>query len=266
MRPIHPGASEPGLTGAPLQFRLCPWASSSVACCCAQRLSKVYCIIARDQEAREGLVDRVAKAAKAYADVEESSAMAVPALDQADVDLAAAQKAFDESDPARKAADALAVLRRADFDCYNNKLHLDQLKERKERVDQIRENAARAEALLARNKVDASALKAIQDAERGLLTASAQLQTGAPSVLLRGLADCRLSIDDAEVKLGKGEIRTISVADRSRLTIPGALDVEIKAGSSAEGLSIKVEEARALLDKACVQSGGVHSRRGAEGP
>jgi hypothetical protein len=98
-------------------------------------------------------------------------------------------------------------------------------------------------------------LKAIQDAERALLTASAQFETGAPSVLLRGLADCQLSIDDSEIKLGKGEVRTISVADRSRLTIPDTLDVEITAGSSVEGLSRKVKEARRRSGHACAAAG-----------
>jgi hypothetical protein len=179
-------------------------------------------------------------------------------LNQAEAKLKEAQKAFDESDRKRKEADTLAALRRADLDYNNNKLHLDQLLERKERIDQARQNAAQAEEVLARNKVNSRALKSIQDAERGLLTANAQLQTGAPSVLLRGLADCRLSVDDAEVNLGKGEVRTISVADKSRLTIPGALDVEITAGSSVEGLSRKVEDARRFLDDVCAK-GGVSS-------
>ncbi len=209
----------------------------------------------RDKDARQGLMDAVGKAAKAHGDIEESGVMSLSALNQAEAKLKEAQKAFDESDRKRKAADTLAALRRADFDYYNNKLHLEQLRERKERIDQARKNAAQAEEVLARNKVDSRALKSIQDAERGLLTANAQLQTGAPSVLLRGLADCRLSVDDAEVKLGKGEVRTISVADRSRLTIPGALDVEITAGSSAEGLSRKVEDARRVLDDACAKAG-----------
>ena len=65
-------------------------------------------------------------------------------------------------------------------------------KERKERIDQARKNAAQAEEVLARNRVDVRALKAIQDAERGFLTANAQLETGAPSVLLRGLAECHV--------------------------------------------------------------------------
>ena len=165
--------------------------------------------------------------------------------------LREAQRTFDESDRKRKAADALATLRRADFDYYNNNLYLEQLRERKERIDQARKNAAEAEEVLARNKVDSRALKSIQDAERGVLTANVQLQTGAPSVFLHGLADCQLSVDDIEIKLGKGEDRTISVADRSRLTIPGVVAVEITAGSSAEGLSRKVEDTRRILDDAC---------------
>jgi hypothetical protein len=208
----------------------------------------------RDKDARQGLMDAVGKAAKAHGDIEESSVMSLSALNQAEDKLKEAQKTFDESDRKRKAADTLAALRRADFDYYNNKLHLDQLGERKERIDQARQNAAQAEEALARNKVDSRTLKSIQDAERGLLTANAQLQTGAPSVLLRGLADCKLSVDDAEVNLAKGEVRTISVADRSRLTIPGALDVEITAGSSADGLSRKVEDARRILDDVCAKA------------
>ncbi len=209
----------------------------------------------RDKDTRQGLADAVTKAAKEYGDVEESSVMSLSTLNQAEAELKTAQDAFDKIDSKRKAVDAHAILRRADFDYYNNKLHLDQLQERKERIDEARRDAAQAEALLDRNKVDSRALKSIQDAERGLLTANAQLQIGAPSVLLRGLAECRLSIDDAEVKLGKGEERSISVADRSRLTLPGVLEVEIMAGSSTEGMTRKVEETRQALDNACSKAG-----------
>lgn len=209
----------------------------------------------RDKDARQGLMDAVGKTAKAHGDIEESGVMSLAALNQAEAKLKEAQKAFDESDRKRKAADTLAILRRADLDYYNNKLHFDQLRERKERIDKARQNAAQAEEVLARNKVDSSVLKSIQDVERVLLTANAQLQTGAPSVLLRGLADCRLSVDDAEVNLGKGEVRAISVADRSRLTVPGVMDIEITAGSSAEALSRKVEDARRVLDDVCAKAG-----------
>lgn len=209
----------------------------------------------RDNDARQGLIDAVAKTAQEHKAVEEASVMSLAAFNQAEEGFKQTQTAFNDADRKRKVADALASLRRADFDFYNNKLYLDQFRERKHRIDQARHNAAKAEETLADNKVDSRALKAIQDAERGLLTASAQLQTGAPNVLLRGLSDCQLSIDDVEVTLGKGQIRTFPIADRSRVTIPGALDIEITAGSSAEVLSRKVEEARRVLDDACAAAG-----------
>jgi DNA repair exonuclease SbcCD ATPase subunit len=212
----------------------------------------------RDKEIRQGLIDAVAKAAKAHNDIEESSVMSLSAFNQADEELKKAQTTFNEADHGRKEADVLAALRRGDFDYFNNKLHLEQLRERKDRIDQARESAAQAEDVLARNSVDHRTLKAVQDAERAFLTANAQLEMGAPSVLLRGLAECRLSLDDSEIRLGKGEVRTISVADRSRLTIPGTLDVEITAGSSTEGLSRKVEEAQRILDNACASAGVVN--------
>jgi DNA repair exonuclease SbcCD ATPase subunit len=212
-------------------------------------------IARRDKETRQGLVDAVEKAGKEHKRIEETTVMSLSALKHADEELKKAQNAYNDSDLKRKGADALSSLRRADFDYHNNKLHLDQLRERKERIDDARKNAEQAEEELARNRVDKRALKAIQDAERASLTANAQLETAAPTVLLRGLAECLLSIDDAEIRLGKGEVRSISVADRSRLTIPDTLDVEITAGSSTEGLSRKVKEAREGLDSACAAAG-----------
>ncbi|HPQ70641.1 MAG TPA: hypothetical protein PKW95_16065 [bacterium] len=209
----------------------------------------------RDKEARQILIDSVDNSEKAHGEMEESSIVSLSALNQADSELKNAQKIYNESDQKRKTADAIAVLRRADFDYYNNKLHLDQLRERKERIDLARKNAAKAEALLAKNKVDSDALESIQEAERSLLTATAQLQIGAPSVVLRSLDDCRFSVDGDDVTLNKGEERAFSVADSSTLTIPGTLEVEITAGSSAEGLSRNVEDARRTLEDVCLETG-----------
>ncbi len=209
----------------------------------------------RDREARSGLEDAVAKATKAQGDLHESTMMSFSALNQAEDKLKKAQAFSSEVDKRSKDADAIAALRRADFDYYNNKLYLEQLEERKDRIDQARKNAAEAEEVLACNKVDSRALKVIQEADRGLLMANAQLETGAPSVLLCGLTECGLQIDDAATVLGKGEVRTISVADSTRLTIPEMLEIEITAGSSTEGLSRKVVEARRILETACGSAG-----------
>lgn len=209
----------------------------------------------RDKEARQALVDAVAKTIKEHNKLQESSVMSLQALKHEEDALKKAQETFNEADQKRKKSEALATLLRADYDYHDNKLHLEQLRERKERIDEARKNAAHAEAVLAQNKVDTRALKAIQDTERGFLTANAQLETGAPNVLLRGLSECKVRIDDDDTVLGRDEVRTFSVADRTRLTIPGALAIEITAGTSTEGLSRKVEEARRSLETVCIAAG-----------
>ncbi len=212
----------------------------------------------RDKEMRQGLIDEVTKAAKSLEALQESGVMSLSALSRAEEELKKAQAASNQADKSRRDADAIAALRRSDFDYYNNKLHLEQIRERKERIDQARKSAAQAEEVLARNKVDSRALKAIQEAELGWLTANAQLETGAPSVLLRGLAECSLRIDQEAFILGEGEVRTLSVADKTRLTLPGKLDIDITAGSSTEGLSRRVVEARSALETACTAAGVHH--------
>jgi hypothetical protein len=218
----------------------------------AQKSEQAAC---RDREDRQTLTSAVDEAAKTISDLEESDLMSLSALSQAETKLAEAHAAFDESEKKRMAADDSSILRRADFDYYNNKLHLEQLEERKTRIDKARLNAVQARDLLARNRVDSNTLGLIEDAERSLLSATAQLQTGAPNVLLHGLSNCQIQIDDTEVSLSDGESRTISVADRSKLTVPGMLDIEITAGASTEALTRKVEEARQVLHDACVESG-----------
>ncbi len=103
----------------------------------------------------------------------------------------------------------------------------------------------------AKNKVDARALDRIKEAELGYKTACAKMEIGSPSVLLRSISKCRLSVDGTEAVLDTNEVRKISVSDKTKVSIPGTLDIEITAGSSIEGLARKVEAARQALEAAC---------------
>ncbi len=57
-----------------------------------------------DKDVRQGLINSVSIGAKEHGEIVDSCAMSLTALNQADGKLKAAQKAFDESDIARKAA------------------------------------------------------------------------------------------------------------------------------------------------------------------
>ena len=98
-------------------------------------------------------------------------------------------------------------------------------------------------------------LKSIQAAERELMTANAQLNIGAPSMRLRGLSDTKFFLDDAEIHLKEGAVRILSVADKSRLTLPDELEIEFSAGTGTEGLAGKVDEARRNVETLCTQAG-----------
>jgi len=203
------------------------------------------------KEIRQEMIRTAENAAKAHRELQESSSMALPALSQAEEACNKAKAATDEAERKRKEMESLAALKRADFDYYHDKLDLDQLLERKKRIDHARKDAAKAETVLAKNKVDAHALDRIKEEELSYKTASAKMEIGSPSVLLRSISKCRLSIDDTEVVLDTNEVRKISVSDKTKVSIPGTLDIEITAGSSIEGLARKVEDARQALQAAC---------------
>jgi len=203
------------------------------------------------KEIRQDMIRTAENAAKAHWELQESSSMALPALSQAEEAFNKAKAATIEAERKRKETECLAALKRADFDYYHDKLDLDQLFERKQRIDHARKDAAQAETVLAKNKVDATALDRIKEAELSYKTASARMEIGSPSVLLRSISQCRLSIDGTEAVLETNEFRKISVSDKTTVSIPGTLDIEITAGSSIEGLARKVEEARLALHAAC---------------
>ena len=203
------------------------------------------------KEIRQETIRSAETAAKVHRELQESSSMALPALSQAEEARNKAKAATDEAERIKKETEYLVALKRADFDYYRDKLDLDQLLERKQRIDQARKDAAQAETVLAKNKVDARALERIKEAELGYKTASAKMEIGSPSVLLRSISKCNLSIDGTETVLDTNEVRKISVSDKTTVSIPGILDIEITAGSSIEGLARKVEDARQALQAAC---------------
>jgi len=203
------------------------------------------------KEIRREMIHTAENAANAHKELQESSSMALPALSQAEEARNKAKAAADEAERKRKETESLAVLKRSDFDYYHDKLDLDQLLERKQRIDRARKDAVQAETVLAKNKVDARALDRIKEAELGYKTACARKEIGSPSVLLRSISKCHLSIDGTEAVLDTNEVRKISVLDKTKVTVPEILDIEITAGSSIEGLDRKVEDARQGLQAAC---------------
>jgi len=209
----------------------------------------------RDKVERKDLIDAVAKVQKTLAVLEESSKFSIASLKKAETEMERAKSASAIAETQRKETESLLNLRRSDFDYFNNKLHLEQLKERKERIDRGREEAVLADEVLAKNSVGEETLKTIQKAERSLITAEAMLDTGAPNVVIRGLTNLDFQIDGEHTTIVKDEERSLTVSDRVRVTIPASLQIDLTAGSSSSDLLKRVEEAKQKLDATCNAAG-----------
>ena len=209
----------------------------------------------RDKEVRRILIDGVSKTRKAHAELDESSTSSTAPVKKAESALVKAQSEAIEADARRKEAESLLKLHRADFDYFTNSLHLEQLKVRKDRIDRAREDAVLSDEILALSRVGEGDLKSIHEAERSLITAQARLETGAPNILLKGLANFEFKIDGEQTTISKDEEFALPVSDRIRVTVPGSLQMEVTAGSSSSDLLKKVEEAKQKLDTVCNDAG-----------
>ena len=209
----------------------------------------------RNLQDRQDLIEKISVDRKAYLRLEESSSSSVESFRKAESDLDKAQSDADETEDWRKKAESLRNLYRADYDYFNDKLHLEQMGERKDRIDRAREEAAVADRLLETNRVDEATLKVIQMIKSSVIIAQAKLDMGAPNVLLRGLADFDYLIDGKPANISKGEEVSFPVSDRINVTVPGSLQMEVTAGSSSSELLDEVEKAKRKLATALSNAG-----------
>jgi chromosome segregation ATPase len=217
--------------------------------------TKSLTLATRAKADRDELIKSVETAKCEHEELAGASKEWISGVERAENDLKSAETSLRQADQKRRDADTLVSLRRADFDYYNNLLFLEQLGERKERINKARKNAAHAVDTLAKNKVDNNTLKAIETAERAVMAASARLETAAPSVKLTGLSRCDVQIDNVDSVIEDDEVREFSVANRLRIVVANAAEIEIAAGSSIDQLTRQVSEAQKGMDTACRNAG-----------
>jgi hypothetical protein len=208
-----------------------------------------------DKDKREKLVSEIANATNETAEMATFEATSLASLNQAKEESEKAQKAYSKADKKQKEYRELRSLLQRDCDFLRDKLDLELMQERKERVDQARNNSVESKTVLQNNKVDKKALISIETAQSAVISAEAKLGAKAPSVLLRGLGNCRMSKDGISIELKNGEECSYAVPDKVKFTVPNKFEMEITAGSSVDTLLRKVEEAREKLRNTCASIG-----------
>ncbi len=177
--------------------------------------------------------------------------------------LEQAQKAQKHTQEQLEKAEELLKVRRADRDCSVNESQLEELKERKARIDQARHHGKQAQALLKQNQVTQDLLQSIEDAWSSLAAAQAGLESGVSNLQIKALKALTLQIADEDESLEKDEIRSLSISEQTRLKIPDLIEIEVSASSNAEASALKVRHAQEKFHVAC-KRGGVSNLREAK--
>jgi hypothetical protein len=131
----------------------------------------------------------------------------------------------------------------------------DTLADRHRRVTELLAAARDAETALAAHRLGDAELARIRTAAEAARIATAALTVGAPQLRVRARRDLDLVVDGTIVPVPAGEEVTRTVADRVELGFTDLAAVEVRAGTSADGLHQAVASAEEELRTACAAAG-----------
>jgi hypothetical protein len=138
-------------------------------------------------------------------------------------------------------------------DYFNSCLWLEQLKERKTRIDASRQEAASHTLLLKTNLVDDEILKDILKANNKLEAASYQLNESSPIIYINPDNDIDVIVNGEPISLESHKTLEKVIHDELNLILPNVVGIKIMSGSSPDKLKKKRQEAqeflKTLLDK-----------------
>ena len=172
--------------------------------------------------------------------------------------LAAAIKHVEETTAALEAAQAAlsaaeAERRRADEDRdhHRNRIEVEQLSERHERVVKAEEKLQEANKLLESVKVDDDLLGQIEDAHLAVVSAEAAVA----SVDTTASRELSIEINGEEVVLAAGETQHTVVDEDVLLVVPDTAEIRVRAGTGSQSLATQRRQAQQEFRRLCSVAG-----------
>ena len=209
-----------------------------------------------ERQRRQELVKEASEIRQQYEELLSSESLSAQSVQKQEGKKQKLEVVWTKAEKNHKVAEQLFDLYMSDVEYFNDKLGLEQLLERKGRIDTARREGARAKELLATNIVDRDVLDQIEASERALIVDQAKLDTGAPNISLRGLRDhVVFQINEKTTSIKQDEVLEVPVSDRIRLTLPDLLDITVTPGTSAAGLLENVQKSKNRLEAVCKEAG-----------
>ena len=202
----------------------------------------------KDLERRTSLVTAFNNARKTRRELEQSATAEEPALKEVEERVAHARESLVRVEAQAKTADALQRIRDQDVKYHHAKLDLEQLQERKARIEASQTKAAAARARLERIKITDETFRRIRDLYFALERAQAQLDARCPRISLHALGRVDVEIDGERHTLDEGAEVEQVVSGLTRVRIPDVIEMRIVSGGSVDELVADRDRTRLELD------------------
>ncbi len=207
--------------------------------------------IASELQRRQEFIDELESRTEELSELEIQAQQSAPAL-------AAAIKHVEHTTTALKAAQAAlsaaeAEQRRADEDRdhHRNRIEVEQLSERHERIVEAEQNLQQADTVLESVKIDDDLLGQIEDAHLAVVRAEAAVA----SVDTTASRDLTIDINGEEVVLRAGEGHHAVVEEDVLLVVPDTAEIRVRAGTGSQSLATQRRHAHQELRRLCSAAG-----------
>lgn len=207
-----------------------------------------------DLDARLSVVNEVASAGDAVAWLRDEQDRAAPAAAVAEIAHEQSEREVADRRAALRAARDAAARMHAAYERQRDRLDLELLAERAERVAAAQRQAAQADAVLETARLDDRTLAAIDQAHLDVLAAAARLEGDHAVVEVRALGSAVVEAGGRRVP-AHGEA-TVPVTASVEVTVPGVVAVRVRPGSGITALAAAHDDAVERLS-ACLAAAGV---------
>ena len=211
--------------------------------------------VANEQQRRQELISELDSRAAELQELEAKAEHSAPALAAAIRHVEQAAAALEEARAAVNAAEAEQRRANEDRDHHRNRIEVEQLSERYDRVVEAEKKLQEAETLLESAKVDDDLLEQIEQAHLAVVSAEAAVA----SVETTASRELSMEINGEGVMLGAGEMQRTVVDDDVVLMFPDLAEIRVRAGTGSQSLAVERRHAQEEFRRLCA-AGGVADR------
>ena len=207
--------------------------------------------IASEQQRRQELIGNLDSRAGELEALDARAQQSAPALAAAIKHVEQTTAALEQARAAVSAAEAEQHRADEDRDHHRNRIEVEQLSERHERVVEAEEKLQEADKLLESVKVDNDLLGQIEEAHLAVVTAEAAVA----SVETTAVRELSIEINGEGVVLGAGETQHTVVDEDVLLVVPDAAEIRVRAGTGSQSLATQRRHAQQEFRRLCAAAG-----------